>query len=237
MLILQGWTLSFELYFYLMFSVLLLIASERTAPFILSIWAVAIVSSSLLMPTNSDAVLNTITSPLALEFLAGCLIFRIYDKVNLSPGAGLLLIAFSFAWIAAVVGWAYYAHGGSQLWIQGSRWIRPATYGGFAALFVLGLMSLERSSVIHFSQPVVAVGDWSYSIYLLHLGVVETVGRLTAHCASHLPFAISIVYAVSIPLILCLGYISYNWLEAPLIAMLYKHRAGSSLKEVSSRTG
>ncbi len=222
LLIMQGWTLSYELYFYLMFSLMLCIVSERLAPVFLSLWGASIVAGALLFSSSNWPVLDLAASPLILEFLAGCLVYHIYHKASLHPHAGTMLVAISFLWLSSTIVWTFYAHRGSQLWIQDSRWARPFTYGVFAAIFLLGLMELERSNIIRFARPFEAIGNWSYSIYLSHLAIVEVVGRVIAHFAVRLPFAILLVYVVSIPLVLLVGYLSYNWIEVPLMNLLYK---------------
>ncbi len=167
-----------------------------------------------------------------LEFLAGCLIFHVYHKASLHPSVGTILVAISILWLSLIVFWTYHAHGSNQLWIENSRWTRLASYGVFAALFLLGIMELERSNFLRFAHPFKAVGDWSYSIYLSHLAIVEVVGRVIARFAARVPFSILFVYAISLPLVLLFGYLSYNWIEAPLMTMLYKRpaSAGSSLR-------
>jgi peptidoglycan/LPS O-acetylase OafA/YrhL len=164
MLIMQGWTLSYEMYFYLTFFLLLLFVSERLVPVFLSIWGAAIVAAALLIVDPKSPLLALVTSPLILEFLAGCLVFHVYRKASLHPRVGTVLVTMSILWLSLIVFWTYYAHGSDQLWIQNSRWARPASYGVFAALFLLGIMELERSNFIRFARPFEAIGDWSYSI-------------------------------------------------------------------------
>lgn len=232
MLIMQGWTLIYEMYFYLVFFLVLLFVSERLAPLFLSVWGTAIAVSSMLFVGPNWPVLDVITNPISFEFLAGCLIFHVYRKAILRPRAGMILVTASVFWLSLVLFWTFHAHGGNQLWIQESRWARPACYGVFAALFLLGLMELERSKFIHFARPFEAVGDWSYSIYLSHLAIIEVVGRTTAQFAARIQWSILLVYAVSFPLVFLVGYLSYTWVELPLMKILYK---GSRSGGVSQR--
>jgi peptidoglycan/LPS O-acetylase OafA/YrhL len=222
MLIMQGWTLSYEMYFYLVFFLILFFVSERLAPVFLSAWGAVIVAGAILFFSPASPIIGLTTSPMILEFLTGCLIFHVYHKATLHPRFGTVLVAISFLWLSLIVFWTFHAHGGSQLWIQDSRWGRPASYGVFAALFLLGLMELERSKIIRFGRPFEAVGDWSYSIYLSHVAIIEIVGRVTAHFAARISFSIFFVFAISLPLVLLLGYLSYNWIEKPLMTVLYK---------------
>jgi exopolysaccharide production protein ExoZ len=97
MLVMQGWTLSYELYFYFIFFLLLLLVPERNAPFFLALWGVSISIASLIL-VPAQPVLGLITSPSGLEFLAGCVIFHLYRRGVLRPAAGVVLITVAFMW-------------------------------------------------------------------------------------------------------------------------------------------
>ena len=225
MLVRQGWTLSYEMYFYLVFFLLLLLASENLAPVLLSIWGVAIIAVSLLLPAPRSPILTVFTSPMIFEFLAGCLIFHVYRRAVLHPRVGIILVSCAIFWLGFIVYWTNYAHAASQLWIEVSRWGRPALYGSFSALFLLGIMELERTKIIRFARLFENIGDWSYSIYLSHLVVVEIIGRAISHYAARVSFSIFCVDAIALPLVVLVGYLSYSSIEFPLMTLLSR-RAG-----------
>jgi peptidoglycan/LPS O-acetylase OafA/YrhL len=227
MLVMQGWTLSYEIYFYLIFFLLLLVVPERIAPAFLAFWGASIIVIALRFPVPAAPILNLITNPAILEFLAGCLIYHLYRQGALHPRAGLVLIALAFVWFAAIAAWTSYAHHSNQDWVEQSRWLRPALYGSFSSILLLGLMEVERTNLIRFGRPLALVGDWSYSIYLSHIILIELVGRIMRRFAAHLPLAMLIVDAVALPLVLLVGYLSYTLLERPLITVLYKKPAKS----------
>jgi len=219
----QAWTLSYEMYFYLMFFLILLFIPERFAPVFLCLWGGCIVAANMLFTLPRWPVLGLLTGPLILEFLAGCLIFHVHRRTSGHPLVGFVLLPVSLVWLSWIIFFTYHEHGGSQMWIQNSLWARPATYGLFAALFLLGLMELERSAIFRFAKPFESVGDWSYSIYLAHLAIVEIVGRTISHFAVRIPFSILSVVVVSLPLVIIVGYLSFTFIERPLMTALNRH--------------
>jgi len=232
MLIMQGWTLSFELYFYLVFFFILFFVPEKSAPTFLALWGVSILIASLL-PASAQPIVGLITSPFVFEFLAGCLIFHLYQHGALRPKAGFALITVALIWLALSMAWTRYNHHSNQLWIDHSPWIRLAVYGSFSSIFLLGIMELERSGLIRFVRPLSAIGDWSYSIYLSHIIVLELIGRFMFHFAAHARFAMIIVDAISLPLVFLVGYLSYTLLERPLITLLIRKPAKTHAHYVS----
>jgi peptidoglycan/LPS O-acetylase OafA/YrhL len=72
------------------------------------------------------------------------------------------------------------------------------------------------------SRQLEALGDWSYSIYLAHVMIIGAVGRPIARIAHGLPFGLLGTYCIILPVVIILGYVSYNWLERPLIDFLYR---------------
>ena len=223
MLIMQGWTLSFEIYFYIAFF-LLLFGSEKAAPWLLALWGAAIVLFNVFHPVPQSPLLGTLTSPFILEFLGGCLLFHLYRRFPLHPAVGVALVAASFLWLGAVMLTTHYSHGSGAYWIMVSPF-RCVLYGGFAFLLLAGAMELERTGLIRFARPLVAIGDWSYSIYLSHIIVIEIFARALVHFIPHLPYAILVVDVLAMAAVITVGYLSYTLLEVPLLNLFYKRSA------------
>ena len=216
MLLLQGWTLTFELYFYLVFFLLLLLVPERIAPWLLALWGIAVVVLKLHIGLSPSALVQVLITPSVLEFLAGCILFHIYRRSRLHPTAGIVLLATSVLWLAAII--AYTAHiQATPYWIIDHPWHRPLLYGTFATLFLLGAIELERTGIIRYLPLLSSIGDWSYSIYLSHALVLALIARLLPHQAS-----ILLISLIGLPSVLLVGNLSYVYLERPLLHLLYK---------------
>jgi exopolysaccharide production protein ExoZ len=215
MLLLQGWTLSFELYFYLLIFLLLLLVPERFVPWLLTLWGVTVIVLKLHIGLSPSPIVQLLIGPSVCEFLAGWILFRIYRRSRLHPAAGVLLIAASFAFLMAVT-----FHNDPSS-ITDHPWRRPLLYGSFATLFLFGAMELERTRLIRYLPFFASIGDWSYSIYLSHVLVLNLIARLIAPSLPY-PAAMALLLVVGIAAVLLIGYLSYTFIERPLLTLLYK---------------
>lgn len=147
-----GWTLSFELLFYLGMS--LAIATRAAAP--LALYAAFLLAAL----TTASSLLHFVGSPMALEFLMGAAVARLPRRVWLGAlvPLGLTLLALTSPKVGDVE---------SSLAPQWALW-RAFEWGCPAALIVWGTLSLEPWFERRLFDAPVAIGDASYSIYLFH---------------------------------------------------------------------
>jgi exopolysaccharide production protein ExoZ len=220
MLLLQGWTLSFELYFYLVFFLFLLLVPERIAPWLLTLWGIAVVVLKLHIGLSPIPIVQLLISPFVLEFLAGCILFHIYRSSRLHPFVGILLLATSLLWLAASIVYTTHIHSDAY-WIIDHPWRRPLLYGSFATIFLFGAIELERTGIIRYLPILSSIGDWSYSIYLSHALILALIARMIAHLQLN-PTSIVLITLIGLPAVIMVGYLSYTYLERPLITLLYK---------------
>jgi exopolysaccharide production protein ExoZ len=218
MLLLQGWTLNYELYFYFIFFLLLLLIPRRLAPWILTLWGITVVTLKLWIGLSPHPLVQVLIGPSVLEFLAGCLLFHIYRRSRLHQAAGILIVLAAFLWLATILIYTSHAHPGQPTWIVNAPWLRIFLYGTFATLLLLGSIELERTALIRYLPLLASIGDWSYSIYLSHLLVLELIGRLALRHHTN----ILVITLISLPATIVTGYLSYTYLERPLITLLYK---------------
>ncbi|HYZ61861.1 MAG TPA: acyltransferase [Acetobacteraceae bacterium] len=192
----QGWTLVFEVFFYLIFAATLL-GSAKARPWIIaSIFAVLCGAGYLLQPT--DFVLATYTSPLLLEFAAGALLYEAWRRPLMPtslPAACMLGIGVLI--LALQAGFGSPEH----------RWLA----WGVTSVFVLaGALGMERAGWMPRFAPLKLLGDASYSIYLVQFFVVNPIHRRLGDWPE----------LVSVPLTLigsaALGLAVYALLERPL---------------------
>ena len=152
-----GWTLNYEMMFYLVFA-LGLAVSRRHVAAIASAGILGVVAAGMLLRPEADA-LRFWSSPLVVEFVLGMGIGRLFlSGVSIGRGPSLLLAASGLAIFALLAG---------QPAPEG--WWRPLLWGGPSCLVLAG-------AVLGPPWPVPAwlirLGDASYAIYLLHLPVL-----------------------------------------------------------------
>lgn len=153
-LLIVGWTLNYEMFFYALVALTVGLFGDRrligTAAVLLGLVATGLATA----PGHATA--EFYTDPILLEFVFGILIFRSWRRRRIEAGLG--------AAAAFLVG----------LTLLALQWERPldewrAFYWGVPAAAVLygGLGALRFSSRI-----LALLGDWSYALYLTHVFVV-----------------------------------------------------------------
>ena len=212
-LLMVGWTLIHEIYFYLVFFFILILCPERHAPRILFIWGLIVLLLNVGLNFNHPA-LNVMFHPMTLEFIGGCFIALIYFQTPGRASARPLIFTAGLAILLSLTGYGcYHAITGH---IEPQHWWRVLIFGAPAMVIVFCLTHAERKGwTAHWS--LVRLGDASYSIYLSHLLTLSAMGRLWQ------PFSLDSIYdnAVMIPVLfitsIALGMISYQWMERPLL--------------------
>jgi len=147
-----GWTLSFEVLFYL--GMTLAIATRSIVP--LAAYALFLIGAL----TTSSPLLHFVGSPMALEFLMGVLVATLPKRafLGLLIPVGLTLFALASPGLGDVE---------SSLGPQWALW-RALEWGLPAGLIVWGALSIEDLFKHRAFDIPVAIGDASYSIYLFH---------------------------------------------------------------------
>ncbi|MGD0443637.1 MAG: acyltransferase [Edaphobacter sp.] len=212
--LLQGWTLSFEVYFYFAVTLLLLVP-ERIAPWLLGLWGIAVVALKLHIGLSPSPIVTLLINPSVLEFLAGYALFHLYRRSRLHPAAGILLLTAAFLLLVAII------FHDNPVAIVNDPWKRPFLYGTFSILLLFGALELERSRIIRYLPLFNSIGDWSYSIYLSHVLVLAVIARIIERLLPH-PTAIFAILLIGLPAVILVGYLSYTFIEKPLLTLLYK---------------
>ena len=162
-LVVVGWTLNLEILFYAVFTLALLFG----APIRLTVAILALLALAGYIFAPSAAPLQLWTSPLLLEFVAGLLLATVLRPAG--RGLGLAMLGFAIAGLAVV---------GAAGWFEPEG--RILAWGLPAALIVAGALALERAGAwpAKALKPLEAIGDASYSLYLLHGLVIAFAHRL-----------------------------------------------------------
>jgi exopolysaccharide production protein ExoZ len=222
-----GWTLDYEIWFYVLFALALLAGRRRW--FVLCglfVAVLVVIPYAYTGTVSADAYFNYDMSPSLLnllgnsmvwEFLAGCAIGAIY-RSNLRFQNVELLKAFGILAITAVV-WQQL----SQEWNgQGLTGWGPAII-----VMVLALALWNKQSPIKVPAALLWLGDISFSLYLWHrvaqLGLQRLVPQ--AHPTLHGGFGFVIATTVTA---LVLAHFSYRYLELGLS----KHVRGWMLRRI-----
>lgn len=159
-----GWTLNYEMYFYVVFAPFLLLPRRMAVLLAAGVLASTTVLAAI-WPPDSIA-LRFWSQPIILEFVLGALIgLARLEGVRLPALAGPALLA------AGLLLWAgvdTFALGGGIVAPANYGLLRAAVDGGAAALVVAAATLCPWPAVPRAASFLVAMGGGSYALYLFH---------------------------------------------------------------------
>lgn len=192
-----GWTLSFEMFFYLVFTMAL---GVKVSP--LRFVAVVFISLAMigLFREKDWHPLTVLVSPIILEFLLGMIVAYLYGRFKDVP-----------VWLSATL----IISGLILLLYPGVYYpkLRMIFWGVPAFMIVLGFVFAEKWLGARIPKLFTELGDSSYSLYLFHPLVLPIMGVLMLKLGlTHGGLAVVLAILVS----LCVGEVMYRLLERPL---------------------
>ncbi|MBN3854635.1 acyltransferase [Paraburkholderia sp. Ac-20340] len=216
---LNGWTLEYEMFFYLVISWALCVFRPRWATTAAALGLVAYcVTVALAEPSN--LVIRYLGQPFLLEFCLGVLAYFIVQSriVTCIPRNVWLAIA---ALSLLAMPMFFYSYGAPD------KFVRTLAYGVPSFLFITSLIAVEQAGWATRGRLVARLGAASYAIYLLHPYVVGVFKKsLSSHADLHSWSGIVGVFAVMI-LVCAVGDICHRFVERPLLKILNRiHFAG-----------
>lgn len=187
--LIPGWTLQYEMFFYLLFA--LAMPAGR--------WSLALLAAMFLglaalgQAFQGGTAFTFFTAPLILQFLMGVALGRAHERGWLTPGPG----ARRWRWVVLA---------GGALAFAALVFLPPALPGPWAALesgawacaIVAALVWLERADAMPGWRWLLLAGDASYAIYLAHPSVLSAVQQGWQRAglpADRITFGLSAVFA------------------------------------------
>jgi exopolysaccharide production protein ExoZ len=214
-LIQNGWTLSYEFFFYFIFSLGLIFSTTKKYLLPAVVLTVLVILGQVFKPDN--VYLEFITSSFLLEFVMGITIFSLTQKYSLPKK---LAIALCLLAISLLV---YLSHGGEST-------NRIVDYGIPCLLFSFGLVNLESYLQKHkhnqLSKILGKISDSSYSTYLIHPFFL-VIASIILSKSSLTNFGNLFIIILAFGSILA-GWICYVVLEKP-ITKFVKHKVSQDL--------
>jgi exopolysaccharide production protein ExoZ len=194
-----GWTLNFEMLFYIVFASAIALGAPRVRMCLLVFLSVFVAARFV----PGSVPLAFYAQSIIFEFIIGVALALVMLRWGSGPvGAGALVLAAG----------AVFTFG--MGWDPASDRLFP--WGVGAAAIVLGTIWLEPA-IEHkrWAKPLAFLGDASYSIYLSHTFVVPATVVLLKKLGMTDTLA---VFAIAAVAVIAAGSVSYLWLEKPLIA-------------------
>jgi exopolysaccharide production protein ExoZ len=213
-----GWTLDYEMIFYVVFALALALpASARARARLTAGILFGLVALGFLFPTTGYFMG---ANPMLLQFAAG-----LWLGVLMTDGR-LPSRAWGFGLMGgAVLLWGLVQMGGlfSELW-------RPLMWGIPAGLTVLGALAIDAGtrSAPHDGpthRSLMALGNSSYCLYLFHLPATAVIAHVFGYQKPWLFLPLALIASI------LAGLAAHLWLEKPLLAAL-RRRAPQRLRAI-----
>ena len=202
-----GWTLNYEMFFYGLIG-LTLLWPRRTGGALLA-GLMLLLAASHPAVAGDDALLMTYTNPLMLEFLAGIGLAELWSR-RVLPGP----------WVAG----AMMALGAAALFLplmQDPRDTGRFLFWGLPSLMIVGgAVSLEARGHVRRFVPLMLLGDASFSIYLCHPFILKTVMTLLQDQPAVVRSSAVMLVAAAV------GVVVFRYLERPMTVRLNAMQPG-----------
>lgn len=213
----QGWTLSYELYFYILYSAgIQFLRSVKGFLIISFVWFTI---SFLFSREFPDCLaLKFLGTPMLFEFWFGALIGFLYKENLIKPSPKLAMASFMLGLGCFCIVIAFGTHGG----------LRIAELGVPSFLWVLAAVYCPPISS-GFLNWLVLLGNASYSIYLTHglftLAFPRVVGRFSLN-----RFEADLMLFIYICLALFFGCAFWRYIEVPLQVIFRRCFVGEAVR-------
>ncbi|MCK5696529.1 MAG: acyltransferase [Gammaproteobacteria bacterium] len=214
-LVVVGWSLIHEMYFYIIFFLILLLIPEKYLRYMLLIWGFFVLIMNNYWISNNP-IIQVISHPLTFEFLGGCFIAIFYFQKEVHISNKILLILTLFSITVSLLSFLYYQKMTASIIPLG--WWRIIIFGLPALLLVYCAIIAEKNGYIIHSS-LLLIGNASYSIYLSHVLTLSVFGRIWSLFSIDSIIDNIIIIPILIILVLGVGFLSYLILEKPLFRL------------------
>jgi len=209
-----GWTLNYEMFFYVIFAMAICFTRKHAFTIIITTFA----SLSLFSLTDpSSLLLQTYTSPILLEFAAGCAIALVYDRKAVHWKLALLCLLAGLCLIPVLATPALH---------------RSVHYGIPATLIVFGALMLEKDGKWFQLRTLHLIGNSSYSLYLTHIFTLPIVLRIIRKLGIVAVLHPTIATLIIIAICVLVGHLTYIIVEKRFEVRVKTNGAGRTVLQV-----
>jgi exopolysaccharide production protein ExoZ len=210
-----GWTLSYEVYFYFWFGLVMACGLGKGLLALTSFFLASIAMRSVL-DTNQPAI-HVFTNPLLIEFLLGVWIgYAVVSDRKVSNKLSTAMILLAFVGFLAGFGFGFSRLPSVVMWAIPS------------ALLVAGLVFKENNGYVsRFVRKYSFLGDSSYSLYLLHIVLIDAVLFSATHSIRVRDYLLTVGSLGMIPICfaiaafcIAVSFISYEFIERRVVSSL-----------------
>jgi len=205
-----SWTLSFEIFFYLIFSLLIAFKPKFSLKIIIA-WLLGTLAHfmEIFQIPEKSLLLNFIFDQHNLDFALGLIAAYFLSKYKIGYGMTFISIG-AFLYTLSAINY-YYA----------ITKISPViAFGIPSTLLVIGAVSLELSKKVHVSSLLIYIGNASYSIYLMHGFAINNITKIVFKIYPQITenlFILNVFGLIVAVIALMFGCAVYSFIEKPLV--------------------
>jgi exopolysaccharide production protein ExoZ len=208
--LIPGWTLNYEMFFYVVFAACLSLQPHLRLAAI-TLVMVGFVAFPLVV---SQAAGGFYTSSIMLEFVLGLCIGALFNagyKVPLGSALGLIGVgAASLSLGPEVIG----------------SMPRLVFYGVPSAVLLAGLVFFERAKPVPKFRPLIMLGRASYALFVTHGIVLAALGLAWRKAgATNLPWSVPLFGTLAVVLVIAVALLVHRFIEKPLSDYFRRRRA------------
>ena len=207
--VLVAWSLVYEMYFYLVFALALVLGRSRFL-WVIGAWVTTTLTLSVVASDATNPYVAHLANPQSLEFVLGLLIgLAVVHGRYVQPRAVLaagVLSCFACVAVLGLVGWSEFPSPG----------VRVALVAIPAGLVVYGAIGVEvvRGAVV--SPFVQHLGDASYSLFLTHVPALTLVVDLLGGRLPATPWVHAVMLPAAFVLVVVGAFVCHAVVERPL---------------------
>ncbi len=213
-----GWSLNYEMFFYVWFAISLRI-SQRWSPVLCAGWLIAVMLAIHLMQ-STNPVAAFYARPIVLEFCYGLVAFYVFQWCSARRDALARISGLQWVLLAILVGGLVAIVVGEERY----RDLLPRyLIAGIPSFFVVtSALLLERLFGLSTKNRLIfLLGEASYIIYLVHPYIIFTVLRVVARGASAWSSpALAVLIVALLALVSAIAIAIHVWFEKPVMAFL-----------------
>ena len=210
-----SWTLSYEIFFYVLFSLSFFIPGKKWGFYIAMAYVAVIIllSASGNNFENSNSWLNLITYPMNVEFFMGVTAAVLIPRLGKNIGVPFICIGSVLFLVSAIISDLGYV-------LVPNTFNRVILFGVPSFLIITGVVKYELNKKIKVPGILLSLGEASYSLYLLHLPLIVAAVKIISK--ANITGNISIHFLLLLIIcIICYGSILfYKFVEKPIISKL-----------------
>jgi exopolysaccharide production protein ExoZ len=217
--ILVAWSLSFEVYFYLVFAVLLRMQRAWMIA-ALSVWVLLLVTINLYITVKAVSFQGLLASPYTIEFIFGAFSAMPVMSGNLKK-VPVFLFVVAIAAVCIFFPFLFFRYYSKDNLI---RLMHPLVFGLLFSVLLISFVCVEIRTRIKLPRFLIALGDMSYSIYLSHLLILGFFGRIWAAFFLRPSSAIDniLMFLFISSAVIFFSWLAYRFIERPLYRQLLK---------------